>query len=246
MSAAQNTIEVSSEPVSLGEPAPGFFQPRHIDDDQLAELNEQFETMAASQVIAWAAETFGPALSLAASMTDAVLIDLATKVAPAIEVVFIDTGYHFPETLETVETVRRRYGLNLRMMTVPHHAEALWEKDPENCCSAVKVGQLDRALAGKAAWMSGLRRDEAETRASAPIVGRDMRGLVKVNPLATWTSDDVQGYIEEHDVPVNPLTLQGYPSIGCMPCTKPVAEGEDPRSGRWAGREKTECGLHLA
>ncbi|MCB1012607.1 MAG: phosphoadenylyl-sulfate reductase [Microthrixaceae bacterium] len=246
MSAAQNTIEVSSEPVSLGEPAPGFFQPRHIDDDQLAELNEQFETMAASQVIAWAAETFGPALSLAASMTDAVLIDLATKVAPAIEVVFIDTGYHFPETLETVETVRRRYGLNLRMMTVPHHAEALWEKDPENCCSAVKVGQLDRALAGKAAWMSGLRRDEAETRANAPIVGRDMRGLVKVNPLATWTSDDVQGYIEEHDVPVNPLTLQGYPSIGCMPCTKPVAEGEDPRSGRWAGREKTECGLHLA
>ncbi|MCO5321993.1 MAG: phosphoadenylyl-sulfate reductase [Microthrixaceae bacterium] len=246
MSAAQNTIEVSSEPVSLGEPAPGFFQPRHIDDDQLAELNEQFETMAASQVIAWAAETFGPALSLAASMTDAVLIDLATKVAPAIEVVFIDTGYHFPETLETVETVRRRYGLNLRMMTVPHHAEALWEKDPENCCSAVKVGQLDRALAGKAAWMSGLRRDEAETRASAPIVGRDMRGLVKVNPLATWTSDDVQGYIEEHDVPVNPLTLRGYPSIGCMPCTKPVAEGEDPRSGRWAGREKTECGLHLA
>ncbi|MCB0953760.1 MAG: phosphoadenylyl-sulfate reductase, partial [Microthrixaceae bacterium] len=216
------------------------------DDDQLAELNEQFETMAASQVIAWAAETFGPALSLAASMTDAVLIDLATKVAPAIEVVFIDTGYHFPETLETVETVRRRYGLNLRMMTVPHHAEALWEKDPENCCSAVKVGQLDRALAGKAAWMSGLRRDEAETRANAPIVGRDMRGLVKVNPLATWTSDDVQGYIEEHDVPVNPLTLQGYPSIGCMPCTKPVAEGEDPRSGRWAGREKTECGLHLA
>ena len=246
MSATQNTIEVSSEPVSLGEPAPGFFQPRHIDDDQLAELNEQFETMAASQVIAWAAETFGPALSLAASMTDAVLIDLATKVAPAIEVVFIDTGYHFPETLETVETVRRRYGLNLRMMTVPHHAEALWEKDPENCCSAVKVGQLDRALAGKAAWMSGLRRDEAETRANAPIVGRDMRGLVKVNPLATWTSDDVQGYIEEHDVPVNPLTLQGYPSIGCMPCTKPVAEGEDPRSGRWAGREKTECGLHLA
>ena len=246
MSAAQNTIEVSSEPVSLGEPAPGFFQPRHIDDDQLAELNNHFETMAASQVIAWAAETFGPALSLAASMTDAVLIDLATKVAPAIEVVFIDTGYHFPETLETVETVRRRYGLNLRMMTVPHHAEALWEKDPENCCSAVKVGQLDRALAGKAAWMSGLRRDEAETRANAPIVGRDMRGLVKVNPLATWTSDDVQGYIEEHDVPVNPLTLQGYPSIGCMPCTKPVAEGEDPRSGRWAGREKTECGLHLA
>ena len=215
-------------------------------DQELAELNDAFERLPASKVIEWAVEQFAPHLAMTASMTDAVLIDLATKVAPAIEVVFIDTGYHFPETLETVETVRRRYGLNLRMMTVPHHAEALWEKDPENCCSAVKVGQLDRALAGKAAWMSGLRRDEAETRANAPIVGRDMRGLVKVNPLATWTSDDVQGYIEEHDVPVNPLTLRGYPSIGCMPCTKPVAEGEDPRSGRWAGREKTECGLHLA
>lgn len=239
------TIPVNGESSGL-DPAPGPFTPASFTDAELAELAAGFESAPASKIVQWAADSFGPHLALAASMTDAVLIDLAVKVAPAIEVVFIDTGYHFPETLETVETVRRRYGLNLRMMTVPHHAEALWEKDPENCCSAVKVGQLDRALAGKAAWMSGLRRDEAETRASAPIVGRDMRGLVKVNPLATWTSDDVQGYIEEHDVPVNPLTLQGYPSIGCMPCTKPVAEGEDPRSGRWAGREKTECGLHLA
>lgn len=246
MRAGDSAIAVGSEPVSPFEPTPGYFLPRAIDDAELEELNERFETAPASRIIAWAAETFGPALSLAASMTDAVLIDLATKVAPAIEVVFIDTGYHFPETLETVETVRRRYGLNLRMMTVPHHDEALWEQDPENCCSAVKVGQLDRALAGKAAWMSGLRRDEAETRRNAPILGRDLRGLIKVNPLANWTAEDVAGYIEEHDVPVNPLTLQGYPSIGCMPCTHPVAEGEDPRSGRWAGRDKTECGLHLA
>jgi phosphoadenosine phosphosulfate reductase len=178
-------------------------------------------------------------------MTDAVLIDLATRVDPAIEVVFIDTGYHFPETLETVEQVRRRYGLNLRMMTVPTHDEELWKVDPGNCCSAVKVGQLDRALANKAAWMSGLRRSEAEVRATAPIVVRDLRGLVKVNPLATWTDQDVADYIAEHDVPVNPLLDQGYPSIGCWPCTKPVADGEDPRSGRWAGQDKTECGLHL-
>ena len=173
-------------------------------------------------------------------MTDAVLIDLAVKVAPAIEVVFIDTGYHFPETLETVETVRRRYGLNLRIMTVRPPHEELWKVDPENCCSAVKVGQLDRALAGKAAWMSGLRRDEADSRAGAPIVGRDLRGLVKVNPLANWTAEDVDDYIASHDVPVNPLLHQGYPSIGCMPCTQP---GES-RSGRWADRDKTECGLH--
>jgi phosphoadenosine phosphosulfate reductase len=152
-------------------------------DEELADLNREFERLPASKIIQWAVDSFAPHLSLSASMNDAVLIDLATKVHPGIEVVFIDTGYHFPETLETVETVRRHYGLNLRMMTVPHHDEELWKVDPENCCSAVKVGQLDRALEGKAAWMSGLRRVEAATRGQAPIVARDLRGLVKVNPL---------------------------------------------------------------
>ncbi len=239
-------LSVGSEPVSGAEPAPGLFTPASFTDAEIEELNTEFESAPASKIIRWASDNFGPALSLAASMTDAVLIDLAVKVQPAIEVVFIDTGYHFPETLDTVETVRRRYGLNLRMMTVPHHDEALWEADPENCCSALKVGQLDRALAGKAAWMSGLRREEAESRKDSPIVGRDLRGLIKVNPLANWSGADIAAYIEDHDVPVNPLTKQGYPSIGCMPCTHPVAEGEDPRSGRWAGRDKTECGLHIA
>jgi len=195
--------------------------------------------------VQWAVDTFHPHLCLTASMTDAVLIDLAVNVEPSIEVVFIDTGYHFPETLETMEAVRRRYGLNLRLMTVPPHDEELWKVDPENCCSAIKVGQLDRALFGKEAWMSGLRRDEAPTRAAAPIVARDLRGLVKVNPIATWTDLDIRGYIKDHDVPVNPLVDQGYPSIGCWPCTKPVADGEDPRSGRWTNSDKTECGLHL-
>jgi phosphoadenosine phosphosulfate reductase len=217
---------------------------RAFHDEELAELNAAFEHWSAPKVIQWAVDNFAPHLCLAASMQDAVLIDLATKVDPGIEVVFIDTGYHFPETLETVETVRRRYGLNLRMMTVATHDEELWKVDPENCCSAVKVGQLDRALAGKAAWMSGLRRDEAETRASAPIVTRDLRGLVKVNPLATWTEQDVRGYIADHDVPVNPLQHQGYTSIGCQPCTTLPTDG-DARSGRWAGRGKTECGLHV-
>ena len=228
------------------EPLPGPFTATQFTDDELAELNVEFEQLPASRIVQWATDNFGPLMGLAASMTDSVLIDLAVKVAPAIEVVFIDTGYHFPETLETVEVVRRRYGLNLRIMTVAAHDEELWKVDPGNCCSAVKVGQLDRALAGKAAWMSGLRRDEAPSRANAPIVGRDLRGLIKVNPLANWTAADVDEYIARHDVPVNPLTLQGYPSIGCMPCTKPVAPGEDPRSGRWSGRDKTECGLHVS
>ena len=215
-------------------------------DAQLAELSTQFESWAASSIIEWAVENFAPHLALTASMTDSVLIDLATKVNPAIEVIFIDTGYHFPETLATVEEVRRRYGLNLRMMTVARQSEELWQADPENCCSAVKVGQLDRALASKDAWMSGLRRGEASTRAAAPIVSRDLRGLVKINPIATWTDEDVAEYIERHDIIVNPLTLQGYPSIGCMPCTSKVEEGEDPRAGRWRGKDKTECGLHLS
>ncbi|MBV8297033.1 MAG: phosphoadenylyl-sulfate reductase [Acidimicrobiia bacterium] len=212
---------------------------------ELAALNDEFETAPAGEIIRWAVDAFHPHLALTASMTDAVLIDLAVSVEPSIEVVFIDTGYHFPETLETVEVVRRRYGLNLKMMTVPFHDEELWKTDPEKCCSAIKVGQLDRALMGKEAWMSGLRRAESPTRAEAPILSLDLRGLVKINPIATWTDLDVQGYIADHDVPVNPLVHQGYPSIGCQPCTHPVAEGEDPRSGRWVGRDKTECGLHL-
>jgi phosphoadenosine phosphosulfate reductase len=219
-------------------------EPPGLSDGELAELSRAFESRPAREIIRWAVDRFAPHLALTASMTDAVLIDLAVNVHPAIEVVFIDTGYHFPETLATVETVRRRYGLNLRMMTVEAHDRALWELDPENCCSAVKVGQLDRALLGKAAWMSGLRRSEATTRVTAPIVARDLRGLVKVNPLALWTDDDVAGYIADHDVPVNPLLQRGYPSIGCMPCTQPASDPTDARSGRWAGRTRTECGLH--
>ena len=213
-------------------------------DDDLAELSLEFEKLPATKIIQWAVDNFAPHLALTASMTDAVLIDLAVRVEPSMEVVFIDTGFHFPETLATVETVRRRYGLNLRVMTALPHAEELWRVDPENCCSSVKVGQLDRALQGKLAWMSGLRRAEADTRAGAPIVGRDLRGLVKINPLATWTDVDVAGYLADHDVPYNPLLDQGYTSIGCQPCTRRPLPGEHPRAGRWDGRDKTECGLH--
>jgi phosphoadenosine phosphosulfate reductase len=232
-------VTIAESPVNLRRPS------FDITDAELAEYNAEFERLPASKIIQWAVDHFSPHLAMSASMTDAVLIDLATKVDPAIEVIFIDTGYHFPETLATVEEVRRHYGLNLRMMTVARQEEDLWAADPENCCSAVKVGQLDRALAGKEAWMSGLRRGEASTRAEAPIVSRDLRGLVKINPIAMWSDADVAAYIADHDIIVNPLTLQGYPSIGCMPCTTPVAEGEDPRAGRWRGKDKTECGLHL-
>jgi phosphoadenosine phosphosulfate reductase len=214
-------------------------------DSELAEINERFEGQSAEAVISWAIDNFHPFMCLAASMTDAVVIDLAVKVEPAIEVVFIDTRYHFPETLETVEKVRRHYGLNLRVLTVPPQPVELWQADPSNCCSAAKVAQLDRALSGKVAWMSGLRRSDSAGRATTPIVARDLRGLVKVNPIAAWTDADIEAYVAEHDVPVNPLIERGYPSIGCWPCTSPVNDGESARAGRWAGSDKTECGLHL-
>jgi phosphoadenosine phosphosulfate reductase len=216
-----------------------------LSDTELAEVNAGFEGAPAGAVIEWAVEQFHPHLCLSASMTDAVVIDLAVAVEPSIEVVFIDTRYHFPETLETVETVRRHYGLNLRVLTVPPQPVDLWQADPANCCSTAKVEQLDRALVGKLAWMSGLRRAEAPTRSAAPIVARDLRGLVKVNPIAGWSDQDVAGYIADHQVPVNPLLGRGYPSIGCQPCTQPAVSGGDARSGRWAGSAKTECGLHL-
>jgi len=219
--------------------------PDDFSDADLAELSVEFERLPAPKIIQWAVDNFAPHLALTASMTDAVMIDLAVKVYPEIEVVFIDTGYHFPETLDTVEEVRRRYGLNMKIMTVARQDEALWKVDPENCCSAVKVGQLDRAMLGKAAWMSGLRRSEADTRVRAPLVARDLRGLIKVNPIAMWSDDDVAGYIADNDIVVNPLVAKGYLSIGCMPCTQPALDPDDPRSGRWAGRDKTECGLHV-
>ena len=210
-------------------------------DEELAELSRAFESQPASKVVRWAVDRFHPHLSLLASMTDAVLIDLAVKVDPSIEVVFIDTGHHFPETLETLERVRRHYGLNLRIVTVGPEPAPL---GAEGCCSATKVAQLDRALVGRDAWLSGLRRSEAVTRADAPIVGLDRRGVVKVNPLATWSDLDVSGYIATNDLIYNPLLDRGYPSIGCKWTTSPAEEGADPRSGRWAGSDKTECGLH--
>jgi phosphoadenosine phosphosulfate reductase len=216
-----------------------------LTNNELAELSEHFEIAPATDVIEWAVDMFHPRLALAASMTDAVLIDLALSVDSDIEIVFIDTGYHFPETLRTVEAVQRRYGCDIRVMKQqPAPDPPAWWCDPTNCCSSMKVALLDEALSDKDAWMSGIRRDESHTRTTTPIIGLDSRGLVKVNPLATWSERDVEGYIADHNIPVNPLLRQGYTSIGCWPCTKPVADGEHPRAGRWAGQDKTECGLH--
>jgi phosphoadenosine phosphosulfate reductase len=212
---------------------------------ELASVSAELERKPATAAVRWAWETFKDQAVLAASFQDCVLIDIAMQVAPELEVVFLDTQYHFDETLAYVEQIRDRYDLNLRVMQPLIEPDDLWKVDPDECCSMRKVEPLARALQGKAAWLTGLRRDEAPTRANAPIVGYDVgRGIVKVNPIAGWSHDDIDAYIADRGLPEHPLRHQGYPSIGCWPCTRPVADGEDPRAGRWSGSGKLECGLH--
>jgi len=212
---------------------------------ELAAVSAALEREPATSAIEWAADRFGDGLVLASSFQDCVLIDLAAQVAPDLEVVFLDTQYHFAETLWYVETVRRRYDLNLRIVEPDIPPDDRWLDDPDACCAARKVVPMAKALAGREAWMTGLRRDEAPTRASAPIVGYDVgRGMVKVNPIATWTAADVERYAASRALPEHPLRGKGYASIGCWPCTRPIAEGEDARAGRWSGLDKLECGLH--
>ena len=212
--------------------------------DELSVISNGFESAPASAVIRWAVEVFDDSMVVAASFEDIVLIDLVTKVRPGIEVVFLDTEAHFPETLSFVEEVRARYGLNLTV-TKPGPEAAAHPCGTAQCCQFRKVEPLRRAIAGKRAWMTSLKRADGPTRADAPIVSWDASfGLVKVNPLATWTDDDITSYLADHALPVHPLVSRGYRSIGCAPTTRPVAEGEDPRSGRWSGLDKSECGLH--
>jgi phosphoadenosine phosphosulfate reductase len=208
----------------------------------LEALNAEFESAPVSKVVQWAVDTFGAGLTLASSMQDAVLIDIAVAADPNIDVFFIDTGLHFPETWDTLRAVEEKYGIKVRIVAKD---EQNWkELDPVHCCESAKVDALNDALVGRQAWLTALKRVDAVTRVDVPVVGLDKRGLVKLNPLAAWTDDDVYGYAADHDVPVHPLVAKGYLSIGCAPCTQPVAPGQHPRSGRWAGTDKTECGLH--
>jgi phosphoadenosine phosphosulfate reductase len=217
-----------------------------MSDDEIRVLSAAFEHAAAEHVIEWAVHRFGLGrICVAASMGDTVLAHLAAAVAPGIEVVFCDTGYHFPETLETAVQLSTRSQITLRTLSPAADAVAdLWRTDTDACCAQRKVEPLDRHLADRDAWLSGLRRTDSPGRAATPILSRDRRGLVKVNPIATWSDEQVAHYIAAHDVVVNPLLADGYASIGCWPCTA-RSNGGDARAGRWVGSQKTECGLHL-
>ena len=214
----------------------------------------ELELAPAEVIIEWAVATFGDRFAITSSMADAVLAHVAAKVAPGIDVVFLDTGYHFAETIGTRNAVEATLPVNLINITPKQtvaeqdatYGKNLFERDPDLCCALRKVKPLEEALAGYDAWATGLRRDETRDRVIAPVIGWDeAKRKVKVSPLARWTADDVDRYIAENGVLVNPLQYDGYPSIGCWPCTRRVATGEDPRSGRWAGTGKTECGIHV-
>lgn len=219
-----------------------------------AELRDGTDDEAsADEVAAWAAENFGASLAVACSMADAVLPHVVAAKAPGVDVLFLETGYHFPDTLATRAIVANELDVNIVDVTpeksVAEQDEAygkdLFARDPALCCQMRKVEPLTGALKGYEAWVTGVRREESPLRAKTPLIEYDAKNqMVKLNPLAAWTFDELIDYATEHDVPVNPLLADGYPSIGCQPCTRRVAPGEDPRAGRWAGFNKTECGLH--
>ena len=219
----------------------------------VSHVGAELELAPAEVIIEWAVATFGDRFAVTSSMGDAVLAHLAAKVAPGIDVVFLDTGYHFVETIGTRDAVEATLPVNLLTITPAQtvaeqdaeYGKDLYKTDPDLCCALRKVKPLNDALAEYDAWATGLRRAETHNRVIAPVVGWDARkGKVKVSPLARWSDEQVERYIVDNGVLVNPLVHDGYPSIGCWPCTRRVAPGDDPRSGRWAGTSKTECGIH--
>jgi phosphoadenosine phosphosulfate reductase len=225
-----------------------------VDLARLARQAErELESAPAQEIVRWAVQAFGTRFAVASSMQDAVLVHLVSQIAPGVDVLFLDTGYHFAETLGTRDAVAATYDVNLITLT-PQWTVAeqdaiygmkLYDRNPDLCCELHKVAPLNRALARYDAWATGLRRVEAATRPHTPVVSYDTkRRKVKIAPIAAWTDDDVERYIAEHNILINPMRSVGYPSIGCAPCTRAVTVGEDPRAGRWPGLIKTECGIH--
>ncbi|HYM36772.1 MAG TPA: phosphoadenylyl-sulfate reductase [Nitrospiraceae bacterium] len=227
-------------------------------DEALKALSASFESKQPQDVLAYALERYVPNIVLACSFgaEDVVLVDMIHKIHPRTKLFYLDTDFLFKETHEVKDRLIAKYGLRpeevlqVKSLLTPEqqavqHGEALWSRNPDQCCQLRKIEPLTRALSGYAAWITGIRRDQAPTRANAGLVEWDHKfQLVKFNPLATWKSEDVWAYITVHEVPYNELHDRHYPSIGCTHCTAPVMPGEDPRSGRWKNFAKTECGLH--
>lgn len=224
--------------------------------DDIEALATRFESRTAEELLLWAADRFDGRIVLTCSWQrqSSVLVDMLWRIGAEVRIVEIDTGLLFPETHATRDRLVERYGIDVETVrpeqTVEEQAltegPALWSRDHDRCCELRKVSPLERAMDGMDAWITGIRRGQSVSRRNARKLEFDgARGLMKVQPLANWSDEDVVGYLYRHDVPYNALHDEGYPSIGCFPCTRAVAPGDDPRSGRWAGTGKTECGLHL-
>ncbi len=228
---------------------------RKLTNDEISDLAQRFENTDANVVLKWALETFHPNIAFACSFgaEDVALVDMLVKIRKDAKIFYLDTGLFFRETYEVRDKLIQKYGIRpIRYapeMTLEEMADKygpeLWKKDPDTCCRIRKVEPLKKALGELDAWITGIRREQAPTRANAKIVEWDSKfNLVKVNPIAKWKWKDVWDYIHKNGVPYNVLHDRNYPSIGCEPCTAPVKPGEDLRAGRWKGFEKTECGLH--
>jgi phosphoadenosine phosphosulfate reductase len=229
-----------------------------FDAKALAEKSAQLEGKPAQEILAWALAEYAPrvGISTAFGVEGCALIDMAVKLDPKVQVFTVDTDFLFPETYELMTRISERYGIEIKRVkgTVSkdeqerQYGVALWDRNSDACCALRKVEPTQRAVADLDAWFAGLRRDQSKTRAHIALLERydheDGTPLVKVNPLASWTRNDTWKYVMSHDVPYNPLLDQGYKSIGCWPCTRPVESGADERAGRWAGSGKTECGIH--
>jgi phosphoadenosine phosphosulfate reductase len=217
-------------------------------------INEKFDAAAPEEILHWAACEFGEKVVVSSSFqTQSVaLLHLVSNVAPQLPVIFVDTGYHFPETLAYRDQLIDLLGINVisvsadadKRQDFDANGNPLWQTNPDLCCALHKVAPLGKALEGRDGWISGIRRDQTATRKNAQPIEQQADGLYKVNALLNWTSKDLWTYINRNDLPAHPLFSQGYLSIGCAPCTRPVQAGEDERSGRWAGQNKIECGLH--
>jgi len=240
--------EANSAVATKLEPTPELF-------DEIARRSDELETASPEEILRWTVARFAPRFNMATAFgpEGMVLIHMLAEVAPATPIFNLDTGYQFKETLELRERVRERYGIEVELkrpkLTVEQyeaqHGGPVYKSNPDQCCADRKISLLHEAAEGMHAWASAIRREQSPDRARAPIVGWDKKfGLVKVSPLATWTKQNVWKFITDHDVPYNTLHDQGYPSIGCWPCTRAVMFGEDERAGRWSGFAKTECGLH--
>jgi len=213
---------------------------------ELENVNERFERATPLEVLEWTFERFGDGVAMACSFEDVALLHMVHEVRPSTEIVFLDTDGHFPETLAFAATIEEEWSLNLTR-TVPGPEATEWPCGTARCCELRKVEPLGRALVGHPAWITSVKRVDAPTRTHMKVLAWDEKfNLVKVNPLATWSDDDVEYYLKRHDLPEHPLWAEGYASIGCAAMTmKPLVPG-DRRSGRWAGLDKDECGLHEA